>query len=166
MIWVCFFVFLTHCSLFNMFLFKLIYNQRTTTVILPRQQRIGSLPNQRKRSLALNPWLGGWSMHHLYISLSCLTWHDHGWYRVVVFSTINIAVTVPTSTNSGKTQHCWDNKTVLLPNYYQYWCSIGIPDFRFSHHDPPELKWQLLCRGDTHTSKVSLCGKFSLGCHH
>lgn len=107
--------------------------------------------------------IGRRRMHHLYISLSCSTWYDHGWYRVVVFSTINIAVTAPTSTSSGRTQHCRDNKTVLLPNYYQYWCSIGIPDFRFSRHHPPELKWQLPCSGDTHPSKVSLCGHFSLG---
>lgn len=129
---------------------RYIFSAPLLTVILPQRQRTASLPNQRKRSLALGPVIGC-LMRYLYISLSCSTWHNQC-RRRVVFSTINIAVTVttvPTSTSPGRTQHRQDNNTLI----YEYQFETCIPDcwFFFFFCYPPELKHNSFPAEETQT---------------
>lgn len=128
-------------SYFFTFLFMSIYNQRTTlNCYFTSTTKDWFIA---RKSFALGPQLGAWHMHYLYIS--CSTWHNHCWLRVVVFSTISIAVTdttVPTSRSSGRTQHRQANTTVitkLLPiflffNLYSWFLIFPFRPTRVNWH--------------------------------
>lgn len=140
------------CLLFHMFLFKSIYNQRTTFNCYFTSTTKDWFITQSERAKPRPRPTIGWLTYALSV-------HYHVRHDVIIVDIESFSAPLTSQWLSPLYQHPQvqvGHNTVriiqlLLPSYYQYSFWICNPDFWLFHFDPPELKWHTVSLQRRHT---------------